>query len=186
MPNKTIFCVLGRTASGKDTLVAEMCKKHNLKQLISYTTRPKRNENENTHLFATEQDFNNDCARNAVVASTVINGYTYWSTKDQVYESDVYIIDPRGLEELKRTMPDVRIVTICIYVDTHSRRQRFLIRQPGKDELFEQRNASESEQFDAFELNKMADYFVFNDRFETALYCLDRIITFERNKTNEI
>lgn len=182
MPNKTIFCVLGRTASGKDTLVAEICKKYNLKQLISYTTRPKRSENENTHIFATEQDFENDSVRGAVVASTVINGYTYWSTKEQIYDSDVYIIDPRGLEELKRTMSDVNIITICIYVDEHSRRQRFLMRQPGKEELFEQRNASECEQFDAFELNKMADYLVVNERFEYALYCLDRIITFERNK----
>ena len=55
--SKTIFCVLGRTASGKDTLVADICAKHNLKQLISYTTRPKRSENENTHIFALLLDF---------------------------------------------------------------------------------------------------------------------------------
>ena len=180
--SKTIFCVLGRTASGKDTLVADICAKHNLKQLISYTTRPKRSENENTHIFATEQDFKNDSARGAVVASTVINGFTYWSTKEQIYDSDVYIIDPRGLEELQRIMTDVRIITICICVDDYSRRQRFLMRQPGKEELFEQRNASEKEQFDAFELNKQADYMIFNDRYESALYYLDRIINFERNK----
>lgn len=178
--------MLGRTASGKDTLVAEMCKRHNLKPLISSTTRPKRHDNENTHVFVTKQDFDNDSAQGLVVASTNINGYWYWSTKEQVNNSDIYIIDPRGLSELRRIMPDVNIVTIYIYADERCRRQRFLLRQPGAEDLFEQRNNSEEQQFGVFEKSKTADYFVINERFETALYCLDRIIAFERNKNNEI
>ena len=46
-----LFCVLGRTSSGKDTLVNKLCEKTGAKKLISYTTRPRRDREEDTHIF---------------------------------------------------------------------------------------------------------------------------------------
>ena len=182
MTDKTLFCILGRTASGKDTLAREICKIYGLKQVISYTTRPKRFPSEDTHIFATELDYHKDCIHNNIAAQTIVNGYTYWATKEQIYANDIYIVDPNGLQCLKESMPNVRIVAIYIYIQDEDRRKRFLLREPHKPDLYEQRNASEAPQFDEFEQNHVADYLICNDRFDSAIYCLDRIVDFERNR----
>ena len=36
-----------------------------------------------------------------IAAYTNINGYHYWSTIDQLYSNDIYIIDPLGLKSLE-------------------------------------------------------------------------------------
>ena len=38
----TVFCIIGRTASGKSTIVNAVAKDLNLKILKSYTTRARR------------------------------------------------------------------------------------------------------------------------------------------------
>ena len=50
----TLLLVLGRTASGKDSLVNKLCERTNLKSVTSYTTRPRRTNEGDTHIFTTE------------------------------------------------------------------------------------------------------------------------------------
>lgn len=184
--NKVLFCIVGRTASGKDTLTNQLCKNMNMKQLISYTTRLPRYSGENTHIFVTLDDYTKDVVENNIIAQTVINDCVYWATEQQVYDSDFYIIDPKGLEELKNRNLNLHIVTIYITAEEEVRRRRFLMRQPGHQELFTQRNNSENEQFEHFEQNKMFDYIIYNDRFENALKQLSDIVYTERKNKNEI
>lgn len=58
-----LFCVLGRSSSGKDTLVNKLCEKTGAKQLISYTTRLRRDREENTHIFVTEEEYKKNAFR---------------------------------------------------------------------------------------------------------------------------
>jgi guanylate kinase len=37
-----LICLMGRTASGKDTLASKLCERTGLRQVISYTTRERR------------------------------------------------------------------------------------------------------------------------------------------------
>lgn len=178
---KPIFLIVGRTASGKDTLVNELCNKLRMKQLISWTTRPPRSAAENTHKFGTLEDFKEFSAHNMVVAHTVINGNLYWATTTDLLESDFYIIDPDGLHQLKSNFPDMPFVTIYIHAPRSQRRKRFLLRQPGCDELFEQRDASENMQFQLFENNSQFDYVIENDKFEDAIWQLSLIVENEIN-----
>jgi guanylate kinase len=46
-----LLCVLGKTASGKDSLVDQLCQRTGLKQIISYTTRPRRTNEGNCKLL---------------------------------------------------------------------------------------------------------------------------------------
>lgn len=177
---RTLFCIVGRTASGKDTLTNIIAKENNMKVLLSYTTRPKRSENEDTHVFVTDAEYNADRDNNSIVAFTEINNYKYWSTIQQVLESDLYIIDPRGLKELKSKNLDLKIVSIYIDVDEYSRRQRFLMRQPDATQLFYDRNTSETLQFIEFEAQQLYDYKIENYRFEDALKELTEIINKEK------
>ena len=56
---KNIFLVMGESGSGKDTITKELSNKYGLKVLKSYTTRPKRYDDEDTHIFISEEEFDN-------------------------------------------------------------------------------------------------------------------------------
>ena len=68
-----LLCVLGRTASGKDHLVQKLCERAGLKQLISYTTRDRRQNEGHTHQFVSESDYRDMLANNKVAVDTNIS-----------------------------------------------------------------------------------------------------------------
>ena len=182
--NRVLFCVLGRTASGKDTLSTEICKQFNLNKLISYTTRAPRSEFEDTHIFATEADFYNFAANGQIAASTKIGEYYYWSTIEQLKAADIYVTDYIGLKQIKsHNLLDVKIVTIYIKAPEDERHKRAYMRNPDVDAYWT-RNAAEKEQFDELEELQDWDYLIYNNRFADGCKHFEEIITYERNKNN--
>lgn len=82
--SKKIFCIIGRTSSGKTSLAKEVAKQLNLKVVKSYTTRPLRpgeTESESDHYFISEKDYPK--YKNDIVAYTEINGYRYFTTEKE-------------------------------------------------------------------------------------------------------
>lgn len=89
-----MYCIMGRSASGKSTLAREAAKHFNYKVVKSYTTRPIRpGENPETtdHIFITKRDVIQ--YEGHMVAKTEINGYLYFTTIEMLRESDIYVID---------------------------------------------------------------------------------------------
>ena len=91
MSNHKLFCIMGESASGKDTLTNRLCNETGIKQIISYTTRPRRNGEGDTHIFVDDAVY--ESMKDNIAAYTEINGFKYWTTTDQLYNNDVYIID---------------------------------------------------------------------------------------------
>ena len=56
--NDTLYLIVGKSGSGKDTVINKVCELFNYTKVISYTTRPMRTPDENTHIFVTDKDFN--------------------------------------------------------------------------------------------------------------------------------
>ena len=96
-----MLCVLGRTACGKDSLTNKLCERTKLNAITSYTTRPRRENEGDTHIFTTKEVYEQMKAEGNVAAYTEIAGYLYWTTIDQLYKNDIYIIDYDGLKTLK-------------------------------------------------------------------------------------
>lgn len=146
-----IYLIVGRTGSGKDYL-AEKLTERGLKQVLSYTTRHKRNENENSHIFITPEEADQFTDK---VAQTVINGYEYFATLKQVSTSNIYIIDPNGIDVLVKNMPETEFQVIYVRaVNDLSRKINAVKRAEDKiaeEKIFDQRNAAEDEQFNNFE-----------------------------------
>ena len=143
--------IIGRSGSGKSTLANYLTEKYGLKQLESYATRPMRVKNEKGHRFITPEEAKNFTDR---VAETVINGYEYFATRQQVDECDVYVIDPKGLVELCKRMPDTKFYVVYLRTLNDSRMRAAINRadDPEKEEeIFKKRNASEDDQFFEFE-----------------------------------
>ena len=148
--NKKIL-ILGRSASGKDTLAVELTKQFGLKQLCSTTTRPMRYENEDTHVFVTEEEANEMTDR---VAETVINGYQYFATRQQLDECDIYVIDPIGLYGLCKNAPNTEFCIVYVHADDATRKARAIGRAANPEEasvIFDKRHADENGQFEKFE-----------------------------------
>lgn len=91
-----IVLVVGESGSGKSEICRYLEDKYGLKEVKSYTTRPKRNEDDKSHIFVTDYDFDN--VLDDIVAYTEYNGYKYCATAEQIKDCDTYIIDPDGIE----------------------------------------------------------------------------------------
>ena len=143
--------IIGRSGSGKDTLARILTEKYGYRQLFSTTTRPRRTPTEDTHVFVTEEEANTMTDR---VAETVINGYQYFATKGQLEESDIYVIDPRGLDCVCKNAPDIPLYVVYVEASQDTRLARAKSRAADAElaeKIFYSRQADEDAQFSDFE-----------------------------------
>lgn len=181
--DRTIFLFVGKTNTGKDTIANELVNRFGYKLLRSYTTRPKRINETNEHIFISDDEIKNYTEK--MVAYTKIGEYKYFATIDQLEESDIYIIDPNGVLDLKLTMglnfPDKNFKFITIFINTpndYIRKQRSEKR--GDDnKVYLKRCQDEEEQFQDFLINCDFDYAVLNDDLDTTVNILKEIMWWE-------
>ena len=158
-----LLLILGRTASGKDSLVNKLCERTNLKAITSYTTRPRRENEGDTHIFTTEDVYEQMQAEGKVAAYTEIAGYHYWTTIEQLYENDIYIIDYRGVQTLRElNLPDIRFVTVFVNTPDKIREERALSKRKDDKFVFRKRSLDEAAQFREMLKNADFDYSVSN------------------------
>jgi len=176
---KTNFLIIAPTGAGKDTVTNMLAAKYNLKVLLSYTTRPKRSPDDDTHIFLTENEAQDIIKTQTIIAITLINNYLYFSTLEQFINSDIYIVDAKGVEYIKANqhlIPDINLISIYIKTDKHIREDRLLnIRGDNKD-IYIKRTESESEQFDNFLMNEGFDWVVNNNYIDDCFPVLCKIV----------
>ena len=161
---KTITCIVGRTASGKDTFTG-MLKEHGLKPVISHTTRPIRSTETDgvQHYFISEEEAARILKdRDNIAAYTEINGCKYFTTVKSLMNADIYVIDPKGIEYLKTRHPEINLKVINIRCDRGVNKDHANIRQDD-EEVFKKRFEAESEQFDQFEKEGQYDLLIWNN-----------------------
>lgn len=163
MDKKKVFLLIGRSCSGKTTIAKGICEKLNLQQVKSYTTRPMRTKEtpeESDHIFILKDEI--DQYSNDIAAWTSINGYEYFTTKEIINNCDVYVVDPKGLEDLKRRCADLyEFVTIYVRVPKSVGKRRAEQRGEGL-ESYLKRYDMENEQFAEYERKATWDYHILN------------------------
>lgn len=175
-----LLLIIGRTASGKDTLANKLAERTGLKQLISYTTRKRRINEGETHKFVSEENYQEMLKNNQVAVDTNIAGNYYWSTIDLLYTSDIYVIDYTGYNKLQSlNLPNLRLVSIYINTPDDVRKDRALNKR-GDDRLtFMKRDMAERDQFRAMLRNADFDYAISNIEWPKAYSVLRWIATVE-------
>lgn len=153
------YLIAGRTGTGKDTIKEFLEHSYNWKFVKSYTTRPRRSPDEDTHIFLTEEEAAKIEDKDKA-AKTVINGYQYFATKQQIEEADAYIIDPVGIKNLAQNMPHQLFEIVYIKAKDEAVHEEMAIKRAAdlekELEIYKKRCESENEQFTAFE-KKIAD-----------------------------
>lgn len=159
--------ILGRSGSGKDTLGQILQKEYDLNPIISYTTRSKRiNEDDSYHHFVQGPVYyveengridahGPDWIVEDVIARTKINGRDYFATADDYKNSDYYIIDPYGLINLNWNSIDGDD-WVAIYVNAcdENVEERIKTRESDPEQAVKhwlERRQAEDEQFTYFE-----------------------------------
>lgn len=193
---KKIFAIMGETSSGKDTITNEVIKKSNgkLRAVVSYTTRPKRdNETDGVeHYFVSPEEFqkirksqgNNIVAYTKIASNDSPDGYEYMATVNGLLSSDLYIIDPKGLQYLRSNFGDqFDIIAIYIYAPFSERDKRAQCRSDYKSS-FLKRCCAEKEQFEHFRNHNQYDYIIYNldGLSQNSIDTVSRIIDYELNE----
>lgn len=137
-----MLCILGRTGSGKSTLVKHL---KGFDPVVSYCDRCKRSDETEgvEHYFISPEEFTKLMNENEICAYSEIKGVRYMALKSQVHENSVYVIDPAGLEDLK----DVSTFNVYVWADEDTRRKR----TEGRNFDFDSREQSEDSMFTDYE-----------------------------------
>ena len=174
-----LLCVMGESSCGKDSLISKLSERTGHTAICSYTTRPRRDGEGDTHIFVDDTIYETMSSEGKIAAFTEISGYKYWTTIDQLYTNSYYIIDPSGVKFLKSlNLPNLRLVTVYINVPEEIRKERAM-KRGDKLDIYRKRSLSEREQFRQMKKNIDVDYVVSNLDFAKAFSVLKWIATAE-------
>ena len=177
-----IYCVSGRTASGKSTITRIVAEKLGLKVVKSYATRPMRKgeEVESDHIFIKPEDI--DKYRDDIVAYTKIGDYEYFCTKEQLMSCDLYVIDPKGVYDLLLHTKDMDVEVETIYITVPKSVLLARAKSRGDDiKVFNARFDAENKQFSDYERSDMIHYRILNDgKVDKSVEKMIRIISKDR------
>lgn len=135
-----IIVLVGKTASGKTTVANELCENHGYKRIITYTTRPMR-ENEEQDVdyhFISDEQFNEMVENNEFTEykryDTAHGVWSYGSviTSEQELSDDCYVIilTPQGLRDLSKKMSQY----IAFYLNVSFESQLKRLKKRGDEE----------------------------------------------------
>lgn len=168
--NNKIILICGKSGVGKDYVVSKL---PNIKQLKSYTTRPKRYKNENCHIFVSKQEFE----KLNLVASTYFDNNYYGATQEQIDKCDVYIVDQNGAKELKENYTgSKKIISILLTAPLEKLVERMTKRG---DSIQEINNRIHNDAIEFKNIEKHMDYIIENDDINNTTNSILEII--ERN-----
>ena len=192
-----LLCILGETASGKDSVVngaIKLLSDYNIRPVCSYTDRPRRSYETNgvEHYFVSTEEFfelkeKRECD---ILAYTHIKndkssdhpGYHYMALSDELDTSHIYIIDYKGLQYLQKLYGDkIDIVSVYIHASPETRRRRAQAARSDFLTEFEERMKAEEKQFREFRNKRLYDYKINNDtgKLENSINQLMVIMKYE-------
>lgn len=158
----TVILVVGRTGSGKSSLIKRLCERTGLKELCSYTTRTRRSELDNDHIFVEVEDYLQAKENGEIAIDTELAGNYYYSTIEQLYNADLYTINPDALNRLlAMDLPDIRFVVVYISCPDKIREARAMARGDDKNK-YRVRDFSEKQEFKKFVTEEKWNYAISN------------------------
>lgn len=190
---KPIFCIMGQTCSGKDSLVRSLCDLDSrLSSVVSYTDRPVRDGEEEgkEHYFVTTEEFSKLKEENKdnIVAYVYIgnkeknNGHNYMAFVDELDRHNIYVIDPIGYKNLMDRLSEMGrigeyiLIPIVIECPYEQRKKRAEKTRSDYDK-FEQRCSNENKMFKDFEKRKSGYYIDNSDgNFQKSIRAIQRMI----------
>ena len=174
-----VILVVGKTSSGKSSLIKKLCERTGLKALCSYTTRSKRSESDSDHIFVDIEEYFKAKENGEIAIDGEIAGNYYYSTIEQLYNADLYTINPEALNRLlAMDLPNIRFVVVYIACPDKIREERAMKRGDDKHK-YRVRDFAERQEFRKFVAEEKWDYAINNLNFPKSYSMLRWISTIE-------
>ena len=130
-----IIAIMGKSASGKDTIMKELVKRNpSLNEIVSYTTRPQRDYEINTihYNFVTIEEFAEMLEKDEMLEATNFNNWWYGTSINSLKKDvvNIGVFNPEGVFAL---LENDDILDIDIYYVLAKDKTR-LIRQLTREE----------------------------------------------------
>lgn len=171
--------LIGKTASGKDTICKKLVDK-GFNKITTFTTRPKRNGEIDgyTYHFVTDEEFHEKISNGFFLEYkkyTVVDGsvWYYGSPKEEFYsdKDSIIILTPDGYEDFLKF--DIPHKSIYIYANNETIKKRLIMRGDDKAEA-QRRIEHDNEDFKG--LQYKVDYIVYNNDGENIDYVVNKIL----------
>lgn len=160
--------LMGRTCSGKSTLVKEL-KKYGFHQIVTSTSRPKREKEiqDVDYHFISDDEFvnkvNQDYFAEYKTYNTEFGTWHYGVSRlgiENAGDKDIIILTPDGYRDVVKEYPNLNHHLIYIYANNQTIKNRLLKRGDKKEEA-ERRLKQDYEDFKGVE--NLADKIVYNN-----------------------
>jgi len=128
-----VIALCGKAGSGKDTILNKICENKEFNKIISCTTRPIRENEENgkDYIYLTNEEFYQKITKDELLEATVFNNWAYGTPIDSLDENkiNIGIFNLDGLFILENN----KNIDLTIYHITCSQKER-LLRQLTREE----------------------------------------------------
>lgn len=161
--------LIGKTASGKDSILNKLVNEHGYMKTTTFTTRPMREGEiqDITYHFITDEEFdkkvNEGFFAEYKTYNTAFGVWKYGSSKESYVKSDnktVIILTPDGYRDILEAL-DEKPTAIYIYANNQTIKERLKKRGDNKEEA-ERRLLHDNEDFNGVE--NMVDKIVYNNK----------------------
>lgn len=139
MATKVIVCLVGKSGSGKDTLAQNLAKSPGWHNIVSCTTRPMREYEQEgkDYYFLTNEEFAQKVLNGDMLEATYFNTWHYGTMKSSLVDGiNVGVWNPEGYDCLRETLKfdkDIILQPYWLICDDKTRLLRQLNREEHPD-----------------------------------------------------
>ena len=179
----TILILVGKTASGKDTILNQLVKKHGYKKIVTYTSRPMRKgeKQDVTYHFTSPQEFQKMIEQGLFAEYKTYNtefGVWYYGTAlvdlENADDKSVIILTPDGYRDVVNKLSK-KPISIYLYANNSTIKKR--LKKRGDDQKEAERRVShDNDDFKGIE--NEVDRIVYNNESDTIDSAVQKILKY--------
>lgn len=180
-----VLAIVGESGSGKDSIKRALCKLHDFKSVVSYTTRsPRLGEREGIdYCFVPNEEFEAGIRIKLFAEWTKYEGDRYYGSLKSDYldcgKDIIKVLTPDGIRQLKRNNPDLDVFTVYVTAPLRVRAERYIRRCSdtfSTTDMTELSNRTQRDSAMFIGMDQEADIVVHNINFieDAATYILEK------------
>ena len=167
-----LYCLIGKSGTGKSTVMQALHDTFGYAIAQSYTDRPKRTQDEQGHIFLSSSEF--DALGDLILPRNSQDG-RYGMTEEILDKSDLIVLDYLGTEELLKTYTKRPVHVIGLHADMHAR----IVRIDGRGSTFqERRKRMATDEHDFYFMDDVCEIVVTNKDLQQTVSIIKNFIDF--------